>query len=74
MNRGNKDKTITPLVLKEKVRMKLNIKAFALACGIIWGLGLFSLPGGSSPLTGLRGNLHSSAGCIVATQYLQPAA
>jgi len=23
--------------------MKLNIKAFALACGIIWGLGLFCL-------------------------------
>lgn len=23
--------------------MKLNIKAFALACGIIWGLGLFAL-------------------------------
>jgi hypothetical protein len=23
--------------------MKLNIKAFALACGIIWGLGLFIL-------------------------------
>jgi len=23
--------------------MKLNIKAFALACGIIWGLGLFFL-------------------------------
>ncbi|HUU50356.1 MAG TPA: bacteriophage holin [Nitrospinota bacterium] len=23
--------------------MKLNIKAFGLACGIIWGLGLFSL-------------------------------
>jgi hypothetical protein len=24
-------------------QMKLNIKAFALACGIIWGLGLFCL-------------------------------
>jgi hypothetical protein len=23
--------------------MKLNVKAFALACGIIWGLGLFGL-------------------------------
>ncbi len=23
--------------------MKLNIKAFALACGILWGLGLFAL-------------------------------
>jgi len=23
--------------------MKLNIKAFALACGILWGLGLFGL-------------------------------
>jgi hypothetical protein len=23
--------------------MKLNIKAFALTCGIVWGLGLFSL-------------------------------
>ena len=23
--------------------MKLNVKAFALACGIIWGLGLFAL-------------------------------
>jgi len=23
--------------------MKLNVKAFALACGIIWGLGLFIL-------------------------------
>ena len=23
--------------------MKLNIKAFALACGIMWGLGLFAL-------------------------------
>ena len=23
--------------------MKLNVKAFALACGLIWGLGLFAL-------------------------------
>jgi hypothetical protein len=27
----------------EKRQMKLNIKAFALTCGIIWGLGLFFL-------------------------------
>jgi hypothetical protein len=28
---------------KEKTHMKLNIKAFALTCGIVWGLGLFLL-------------------------------
>jgi hypothetical protein len=27
----------------ERVNMKLNIKAFALTCGILWGLGLFFL-------------------------------
>ena len=29
--------------LKEKIKMKLNIKAFSLTCGIVWGLGLFIL-------------------------------
>ena len=28
---------------KEKIHMKLNIKAFALTCGIVWGLGIFFL-------------------------------
>jgi hypothetical protein len=28
---------------KEVSTMKLDVKAFALACGLIWGLGLFAL-------------------------------
>lgn len=28
---------------KKGDKMKLNVKAFALACGLIWGLGLFGL-------------------------------
>jgi hypothetical protein len=28
---------------KEVYRMKLNVRAFALTCGIFWGLGLFSI-------------------------------
>ncbi|MHC5018452.1 MAG: hypothetical protein ACYTFP_07830 [Planctomycetota bacterium] len=32
--------------------MRLNVKAFALACGLIWGLGLFCMARG---LTGRHG-------------------
>ena len=28
---------------KEEIHMKLNMKVFALTCGIVWGLGLFFL-------------------------------
>ena len=44
--------------------MKLNIKAFALTCGIVWGLGLFSLTwwiiafDGSTGEPGLIGSLY----------------
>jgi hypothetical protein len=30
-------------VYSKEGKMKLNVKAFALACGIIWGVGLFAL-------------------------------
>jgi hypothetical protein len=45
--------------------MKLNIKAFSLACGIIWGLGLFCLTWWIIAFEGLQGNPPSSAGCTV---------
>lgn len=28
---------------RQEEKMKINIKAFALTCGIVWGLGLFAL-------------------------------
>jgi hypothetical protein len=49
---------------KEEIHMKLNIKAFALTCGIVWGLGLFSLTwwiiafDGSTGETTLIGRLY----------------
>ena len=35
--------------------MKLNIKAFALSCGIFWGLGLFLLTWWLIPFGGIKG-------------------
>ena len=32
-----------PIRITEGINMKLNVKAFALTCGILWGLGLFFL-------------------------------
>ena len=37
--------------------MKLNIKAFALACGILWGLGLFFLTWWLIALDGATGEI-----------------
>jgi len=37
--------------------MKLNIKAFALACGIIWGIGLFALTWWIIALDGATGEV-----------------
>ena len=37
--------------------MKLNIKAFALACGILWGLGLFILTWWLIALDGATGEI-----------------
>lgn len=38
-----------------EVRMKLNIKAFALTCGLIWGLGIFLL---TWWIIGFEGSTH----------------
>ena len=37
--------------------MKLNVKAFALACGILWGLGLFFLTWWIIALDGATGEI-----------------
>ena len=60
--------------------MKLNIKAFALTCGIVWGLGLFLLTwwliafGGSSGGSTLIGKLYpgysvSPIGSVIGLVY-----
>ena len=56
--------------------MKLNVKAFALTCGIVWGIGLFALTwwmiafGGATGETTLIGRVYigysiSPAGSVV---------
>ena len=52
--------------------MKLNVKAFALACGLIWGLGLFMITwwvilfdgasGGPTPISSVYRGFNISAG------------
>jgi hypothetical protein len=60
--------------------MKLNIKAFALTCGILWGLGLFFLTwwliafGGSTGQPTLIGNVYlgytiSPIGSVIGLVY-----
>ena len=62
--------------VKEEIHMKLNIKAFGLTCGIVWGLGLFFLtwwiiafdgPTGEPTLIGrlYRGYTISPVGSVI---------
>ena len=56
--------------------MKLDVKAFAITCGLVWGLGVFALawwviawdgPGGPVPVLGqmYRGFTYTPGGSIV---------
>ena len=47
--------------------MKLNVRAFALTCGLVWGLGLFDGATGERTLIGqvYRGYSISPAGSVI---------
>lgn len=63
--------------------MKLNVKAFALTCALVWGIGVFVLAwwvialdgtGGSVPLLGLmyRGFKFTPAGSVIGLLWALP--
>ena len=63
--------------------MKLNVKAFALTCGIVWGIGVFALAwwvialdgaGGSVPLLSLmyRGFTFTPMGSVIGLLWALP--
>ncbi len=63
--------------------MKLNVKAFSLTCGIVWGLGIFTLAwwviafdgqGGAVPLLSLtyRGFTFTPVGSVIGLLWAFP--